>query len=318
MTGYVIDSRNRRWQLPPLTAWRLDYTSGVPCDSFWFRCPWRGESQTKPAQWVKFTAEHRGKVVFTGVVDECEASVDQRGSVLEVSGRGMAARLLDNEALGQDYGTATQEDILRDHVRPYGIEVRPGGHLPAVPWFSVKTGSSEWSVLYQFARYHGGVLPRFDRQGCLVLSGWADEKKVVIGTETPITRLCRRDKRYGVLSQVLVRDRYSGAIQRVDNPGFQTEGGSARRVITMPGRAGYQTMRCTGQFQLEQSRVNQMQIEVELAGEKSAFCAVPGDLVELKRNDLGYSGLYRVRECRVSLDERGYLTRLLLVPPEVR
>ena len=312
----MTDSGGNRWQLPPLTAWELEYTSGVPCDSFWLRCPWRADSRTAPEQWVKFTAEHRGQVVFTGVVDECRTSVDGRGSLLEVNGRGMAALLLDNEALGQDYGTATQADILRDHVRPYGIETAPGGRLPAVPRFSVKTGSSEWSVLYQFARYHGGVLPRFDRQGRLVLTGFRDDRRLVLGEETPITRLARTDRRYGVLSQVLVRDRYSGAVQRVEDAAFKAEGGRARRIVTMPGRAGYQTMRRTGQFQLERSRADRVRVEAELAGESSAFRAFPGDLVEVKKQ--GFSGLYRVRECRVSLDERGFLTRLLLVPPDVK
>ena len=312
----MTDSGGARWQLPPLTAWSLEYTAGVPCDSFRLRCPWRTERRTGPEKWVSFTAEHRGQVVFTGVVDECRVSVDGRGTRLEVNGRGMAALLLDNEALGQDYGTATQADILRDHVSPYGIETAPGAHLPAVPRFSVKTGSSEWSVLYQFARYHGGVLPRFDRQGRLVLSGWKDDKKIVLDEHSPITALRRTDQRYGVLSQVLVRDRYSGAVQRVENAAFKKEGGCARRIVTMPGRAGYQTMRRTGQFQLEQSLADRVQVEVELAGERSAFRAFPGDLAEVKKQ--GFSGLYRVRECRVSLDERGVLTRLLLVPPDVK
>ena len=65
---------------------------------------------------MEFTAEHEGERVFTGLVDECEVSTGPRGCLLEVSGRGMAARLLDNEALGQDYLSATQADILRDHV----------------------------------------------------------------------------------------------------------------------------------------------------------------------------------------------------------
>lgn len=50
-----------------------------------------------------------------------------------MAGRGMAARLLDNEALGADYQVATVEDILRDHVAPYGIETVRGAELPPVP-----------------------------------------------------------------------------------------------------------------------------------------------------------------------------------------
>lgn len=69
--------------------------------------------------------------MFTGVVDECQVEQSGGGSVLELSGRGMAALLLDNEALGEDYGAATMEDILRDHVRPYGIQTAAGANLAA-------------------------------------------------------------------------------------------------------------------------------------------------------------------------------------------
>ena len=118
MNAYMTDSGGGRWALPGLTAWRLEYTAGTPCDSFWLRCPWDGENTARPASWVGFLAEEKGERIFTGVVDECEVSLSPGGLTLEVSGRGMAARLLDNEALGQDYLYATQADILRDHVTP--------------------------------------------------------------------------------------------------------------------------------------------------------------------------------------------------------
>ena len=118
--------------------------------------------------------------MFSGVVDECEVNQGTEGLRLEVSGRGMAALLLDNEALGQDYGTATLEDILRDHVAPYGIELAGEASLPAVSPFSVPTGSSEWAVLYEFAQYCGGVCPRFDRAGRLVLEGWTEVENLAI------------------------------------------------------------------------------------------------------------------------------------------
>ena len=143
MTAYVTDVNQVNWTLPRLLACRLDYTAGTPCDSFWMRCVWDENNTTRPENWVSFTAEHEGRRVFTGVVDECEVSITNGGRLLEVSGRGMAALLLDNEALGQDYQTATQMDIIRDHVHPYGIAVVPGASLPAVSRFSVATGSSE-------------------------------------------------------------------------------------------------------------------------------------------------------------------------------
>ena len=315
MTGQVQDSRGRSWALPAPTAWRMEFTAGTPCDSFWLRCPWEAGQDSSPADWVRFTADHEGERVFTGVVDECQlAQTNGGGSTLEVSGRGMAALLLDNEALGQDYLTATQADILRDHVTPYGVETAPGARLPAVSQFSVAAGSSEWSVVYQFARYYGGVAPRFDRRGRLLLTGWQDTREIVVDDRSRVTELVCRDKRYGVLSQVLVRDRYSGAVQAVENGSFRAGGGRARRVITMPGRGTYQAMRYTGQFQLDKSAAELARQEVTLA---DPFCAWPGDLVRLQREGWDRNGRFRVVRAVSGMDMDGYWTRLELAGPDV-
>ena len=313
MNACVTDAAGERWALPRPTAWRLEYTAGVPCDSFWLRCPWDGGNTTKPADWVEFSAEQGGARVFTGVVDECEVSLSRRGRLLEVSGRGMAARLLDNEALGQDYQTATQKDIIRDHVRPYGITVAPGAQLPAVAQFSVATGSSEWSVVYEFARYYGGVAPRFDREGRLVLSGWDDSRERVVDDTTPVISMARRDKRYGVLSQVLVRDRWSGRTERVENTGFRSSGGQARRVITMPSRSSYKAMRYSGQFQLDRSACDLERLEITVG---EAFCVWPGDLVAVQRKDWDWNGRYRAVQVAVGMDKSGYWSRMELAGPD--
>ena len=281
MNAYMTDSGGGRWALPGLTAWRLEYTAGTPCDSFWLRCPWDGENTARPASWVGFLAEEKGERIFTGVVDECEVSLSPGGLTLEVSGRGMAARLLDNEALGQDYLYATQADILRDHVTPYGIKAAPGGSLPPVAQFSVASGSSEWSVVYDFARYYGGVAPRFDREGRLVLSGWDDSRERVIGDQTGVLAMTRRDRRYGVLSQVLVRDRWSGQMETLENRAFQALGGQARRVLTTPARNSYKAVRYSGQFQLERSASELERVEATLG---EVFSVWPGDLVTVQRS----------------------------------
>ena len=313
MTAYVTDCRQVRWTLPRPVAWRLEYTAGAPCDSFWLRCVWEENNTTRPADWVSFTAEHEGERVFTGLVDECEVSITDRGRLLEVSGRGMAALLLDNEALGQDYQVATQKDIVRDHVRPYGITVAPGGGLPAVSQFSVATGSSEWSVVYEFARYYGGVAPRFDREGRLVLTGWEGGQERLVDDSVPLIALVRRDKRYGVLSQVLVRDRWSGAVEKVDNRDFVSAGGRARRVITMPERSTYKSMRYSGQFQLDKSASELRRMEVTVG---QPFWAWPGDLVAVRRRGLDWNGTYRAVQVTVGMDGGGCWSRLELADPD--
>lgn len=134
MTGYVISAQGDATALPAPLSWTFQYTSGVPCDSFQVRCLWEGTNTVDPRQWCTFQALDEDQVVFTGVVDECETALTPQGAWIDVSGRGMAARLLDNEALGQDYQVATLADILRYHVSPYGITVAsPGLHGPSEP-----------------------------------------------------------------------------------------------------------------------------------------------------------------------------------------
>ena len=313
MRGYVTDAERKVWILPMLTEWKMEYTPGIPCDSFWLRCPWEPGSGTTPDQWVGFFAQYQEERVFTGLVDECQVSIDHRGEVLEITGRGMAARLLDNEAMGQDYEMASLEDILRDHIYPYGIQVDVGDGLKPVPKFSISTGSSEWSVIYEFARYYGGVSPRFDRWGRLVLKDWGDGEYWLLGDGTPITELVCRDTRYGVLSQVLVRDRFSGAVEKVENTEFADLGGAARRIITMPGRSNYKDMRYSGQFQLDRSEGERLRLEVTVA---QPFCAWPGELVQLQRSGWERNGTYRVVNAVVSMDERGCRTWLELARPD--
>ena len=47
MNACVTDAAGERWALPRPAAWRLEYTAGVPCDSFWLRCPWDGGNATE-------------------------------------------------------------------------------------------------------------------------------------------------------------------------------------------------------------------------------------------------------------------------------
>lgn len=168
-------------------------------------------------------------------------------------------------------------------------------------------------MVYDFARYYGGVCPRFDRLGRLVLSGWQDSQERLVEDGTPVTTLVRRDRRYGVLSRVLVRDRWSGAVQRVDNGDFLSQGGSARRVLTMPGRSNYKTMRYNGQFQLDRSASEQERVELTIA---QPFCAWPGDLVSIRRSKWDWNGRYRVLQSATGMGMEGAWTRLELALPD--
>lgn len=300
--------------LPAVRELEFEYGCGTPCDSFRVVCLWTCGDDAVLTDATRFDAWQGEEQVFAGVVDECQVSWSVRGSLLTVTGRGMAALLLDNEARSMDYETATLADILRDHVAPYGIEVAEKDEMAAVRRFSVTGGSSEWSVLYQFARYHGGVTPRFDRKGRLVLSDGEDGTLRVIGDRTPLTALTAKDKRYGVLSEVWVQERGNAPkIQKIENTAFKKSGGQCRRIYTMPGKSNYQTMRYQGQYQIERSQQQRLRLQAEIA---APFCAWPGERVKLARTGWGRNGIWKVASAAVSLDASGYRTRLELVPPE--
>ena len=302
------------FRLPDAVYWRLEYGLGSPCDSFFFRCPLGGGAEDTLAAAVRLTVRREGAIVFQGVVDECECRQGPEGGLLEISGRGLAALLLDNEAQGADFGTATLEEILRRYVTPFGISRADSVRLPPVAGFSVPTGSSCWQVLYQFARYHGGVAPRLDRQGRLLLSPLSQaESGTVLDGSLPVLKRAWRCARYGVLSKVRVVNRVTMAAQDVIDEDFRKRGGCASRVLTVPRKTGFQTMRYTGRFQLEKSKNRMKAISLTIG---APFVAFPGELLRVDLPDWAANGLWRVTEAVVELDHEGYKTRLELGAPE--
>ena len=99
MTGYLLTADGRRVELPPFSAWELRRTGGVPCDSFEGSCPWEGGVEPLLAQASRVILEEEGARRFTGVLDEYEISWGEKGGRLTLSGRGLAALLLDGSLL---------------------------------------------------------------------------------------------------------------------------------------------------------------------------------------------------------------------------
>lgn len=281
----------------------------MPCDSFEGVCPWDGGMEPAFDSACRLITEEAGVRRFTGVLDEYELAWGSGGGSLSLSGRGLAALLLDNEAEGRDYQVATLEDILREHVRPYGIPVGKVGTLAAVTGFSVATGSSQWQVLYDFARYHNGVQPRFDAWGSLTVAPGELGRLVAVDDGTGVTEVRFRDRRYGVCSEILVQDRGSRSAQRVVHEGFLAQGGQSRRVFTMPGKSAYQAMRYSGQFQLDRSQEERFRVELTVPG--SYFCE-PGDRVRVALARPALRGTWRALETEAVLDGKGSRVRLTL------
>ena len=246
MKGYLTTCDGAQFELPTLLKWEFSYTGSVPCDSFTLKCAYEPAMAEVLRRAVRFTAREDGTVEFAGVVDECGVTCDEKGLQLEASGRGMAALLLDNEAESVSYQWATMEEILKNHVTPYGIVCTGYDAVTAAARYRVANGSSQWKALNDFAALHGGIAPYFDKTGALEVKKNRKAARVSIDAKTPVTALSYCDKRYGVIAEALVVDSKAGVKQSVKNEAFCARGGTSRRVFYVPARSGTQAMRYTG------------------------------------------------------------------------
>ena len=153
----LITPQEERLTLPAPLSFVLQYGMGTPCDSVRVCVPLLSAVDERLVQGLRIEVQEQGVLYFMGVVDEWEHRITHSGCTMELVGRGMAARLLDNQAEGADFAVATVQDILRRYVTPYGIAVEGTPKLPGVNGFSVQSGSSCWAVVEDFARYYGGI-----------------------------------------------------------------------------------------------------------------------------------------------------------------
>lgn len=308
MKGYITTCSGERFELPTLLRWEFSYTGSVPCDSFAVCCPYEAAMAETLRRAVRFTAQEGESVEFAGVIDECMVTCGEQGLRLELSGRGMAALLLDNEAEAVTYQRAAMEEIIKNHVTPYGVVCTDYDAATAAQ-YRVASGSSQWKALNDFASLHGGIEPYFDKTGTLTLKRTRRGNDVTIDGTAPVTALSYCDRRYGVIAEALVVDKKAGARQSVKNEEFCARGGTSRRVFYVPAKSGAQTMRCTGEYQIRKSREGAETLRVSIAGR---FSAAPGDRASVSGTKTGVSGRFRVIELTRRFGESGETSEVSL------
>lgn len=296
------------YRLPILLEWSLLYTGGVPCDSMSTTCPYdSGMAEILPKA-TRFTARQDGQIMLRGVIDAYEISLSGQGLLVTLEGRGMAALLLDNESEALTYGAAALEDILLNHVAPYDIQWKGGKSLSGTG-YAVTSGSSQWKALQGFTHRFGGFDPYFTREGLLVVEPlWGSGPTLLVNQNSPLTFLRHREQRYGVISEMLIQDKVQGISHRVINQEFAEAGGCRRQVLYMP-RSTADERRYTGEYQIAQSALEQLEITLELP---LPFAAFPGDRVRLQLPQLGPEATYDVTETRCRMDGNGQRTEIVL------
>lgn len=298
----------KSYRLPILLSWTLTYTAGVPCDSMTACCPYDDSMADVLPAATRFTASQDGEIMLRGVIDAYEISLSGQGLLVTLEGRGMAALLMDNESEALTYGTATLGDILGNHVSPYGISCETESSLSGAN-YAVVSGSSQWKALRGFTHRYGGFDPYFTRDGRLVIKPlWGSGRTLQADKNTPLRSLRRREQRYGVISEMLIQDKVQGISHRVINEEFTQKGGCRRHVLYMP-RSTADERRYTGEYQIAQSALDQLEITLEVP---LPFAAFPGDRLYLALEQLGPGDTYDVVESRCCLDESGERTEIVL------
>ena len=294
MRGRLFTCDHRVYDLPPLLEWRVVHTGGVPCDSYSVTFLFDRQQMPYLEKAAGFMGIENGRIVARGIVDEYTVELGEGGMTATLSGRGAAARLLDNESRPVTYEGATLAEIIRCHVTPYGIVTRETAEVRADSVYTVPAGVSQWKVLADFCRTYGGFLPRFAVNGALLATPEKDSgKRLVIDDASPVLACALREDHYGVLTEALVIDKKRSVSYSVKNPEMIEKGGQCRRVVYTPGQSTWAAMRYTGEYQIRQSREDERIVTVTLPG---SFGAYPGDRVALRLDRMGLEGLFRVAE----------------------
>ena len=290
MKGYIMDKDGVSTPLPEFLSWDVCHGMGEPCDWFEVSFIYYSNQLSKLQTACSFRATHDSEVVFSGVIDEYSISIDEKGSVVTLSGRSKAALLLDNELPAQEYAALGNTAAVSAFVSPYGISNVISGSGVTLSAFSVRTGESAWSALKRFCRYAWKTTPYFAKDGTLILNGRAGNTITVDASED-VSSIAMCDERYGIISDISIRNRVTGASYTSSNAAFAARGGKCQREMTVPKTTGADAVRYTAAYQIAESQRGKKCVKLTLTKQ---FACFPGDRVSLTASKLGLSGAFTV------------------------
>jgi len=307
MIAKLISAQGAEYALPQLYSCVLKLTPSVPCSAFTLSCAFAKEMlpALESAAYCRIVRE--GATVFYGIVDDFELEQGAAGKAVTVSGRGLASLLIDNQAEAAEFALATLPDILERYVLPFGIKNIVSEQLLPVPSLVIPGGSSLWDALCAFTKASAGITPRFSKDGTLIIAKGGGTIRSV--TESSgVLSLKYLKKRYGILSEVLVK-RTDGFSVSVRNEAFLAEGGTRRRIVTVPARTDELTMREIGERRIKASKAKKKILSLTLPG---LIFADGGDIVDLSLPRFGLEGRFSVGEACVRYGDRSQTTLELI------
>ena len=234
MTVRLLTYDGRQYLMPTLLTWIVRRTGGVPADELEVEAVYDGELQEVLPDVYRFAAYQDDELILRGVVDEYEVEASAEGLLLRLAGRGMAALLLDNEAEAATYQQATTAEILRTHVTPWGSPVTRWRDIRCQN-YRVTSGIQPVEGPVGFHQPGGRFTPWFTAAGELVVEPLAGsgERRAIDGT-APVLSCIRRERRYGIISEMLLRTGTSGSSRQSPTSAFSAGAGSGGRYCTCP------------------------------------------------------------------------------------
>ena len=225
MTGRIFTADHRIYDLPQLLCWTVTHTGTVPCDSYSVTFLYQPEMAPVLRMAAGFIGFENGQMVARGIVDEFTVEMDGSGITATLTGRGAAARLLDNESRPVTYEDATLEEIILRHVVPYGVAVREIADVRAgagIPWRRAPASGRRW---------RGSAGPMAASRPLLrAAARWWPRRRgtrgrrLRIGEEDPVLACTWREDHYGVLTEALVIDKTRNVSYSIQKPRYDPKG----------------------------------------------------------------------------------------------
>ncbi len=290
MTGYIVNKAGVQTELPELLSWDVCHGIGEPCDWFEVSFIYYSSQLSDLRAACGFVAKNGTATVFTGIVDEFSVSIDKNGSVVTVSGRSNAARLLDNELGACEYAALSSAEMISDFIAPFGISSVTAGTAKTVNAFTVSSGESAWSAVRRFCRYAWNTVPFFAANGDMILNDRQGSTLTVDALKDAASIDCCFE-RYGIISDICVKNRVTGTSYTINNDDFISAGGRSHRELTVPKTTGADAARYTAQYQIAESMRGKNTVKLWLTRQ---FACFPGDRVALTAAKLGVSGIFKV------------------------
>lgn len=164
----VTDKSGEERELDNILTVVLDSDKSVPADSLTVTLPFDNKIRLGAEQIRAYDGD---KAVFVGRLDNITSVESNRGVILKLNARSLAAALLDNEAEPVTYINPAAPLIGRRHLLPFGIRLEGGDGVPYYNSLKIDKGASHWQVVQSFCRNRYQCEPRITGDGRAILDG---------------------------------------------------------------------------------------------------------------------------------------------------